>query len=388
MPELSLSEWRKEGRRLKKEGLSIGEIQEKIGKYNGTYRLEHSNSKGINFRNVSIRNARAELEKVPEASRDLFPKGLDPKDPNSFEHYKGTVAQDKLGIDSRTKLASQERGIKYNKGHGQSAKTGGPTSSRNLMLENGSRNSGHGAANPSRGSLLNTGVSTSWKEDAINYQDPSGLPQEYTPQDKQRIRNAPADKVDDVTAEVDAKRWKAIKENPNARPIRTNPKPNVVNPPKVQNFHGLTIDKTKPGVRLPRAPRKLLKKGLSLVPIAGGIDALSRSAAAAQKGDYATAAVNVGEAIVGELPGGDAVIESVIGQGVADATVTGLQRDRAARPSYYGKNGPDLTTPEQSNRAALLRKDPTQERGYETVQRVMQQGSQMVGGWLKKLGIN
>ena len=387
MPELSLSEWRKEGRRLKKEGLSIEKIQEKIGKYNGTFRLEHSNSKGINFRNVSIRNARAELEKVPESSRELFPKGLDPKDPNSFEHYKGTVAQDKLGIDARTRTASQERGIKYNKGHGQSAKTGGPTSSRNLMLENGSRNSAHGSANPNRASLLNTGVATSWKEDAINYQDASGLPLEQTPRDNQIIRNAPADKVDEVTRQVQDARWKAIKENPNARPIRTNPNPQVKNPPTKQNFQGLTIDKTRPGVKLPRAGKKLAKKALSLVPIAGGIDALSRSAAAAQKGDYATAAVNVGEAIVGELPGGDAVIESVIGTGVADGTVKGQQRDRAARPSYYGKKGPDLTTPEQSNRAALLRKDPTQERGYETLGRVIQQGSQMIGGWMKKLGI-
>ena len=388
MPELSLNEWRKEGRRLKREGLSIEKIQEKIGKYNGTFRLENSNSKGINFRNVSIRNARAELEKVPESSRDLFPKGLDPKDPNSFETYKGKVAQDKLGIDARTKLASQERGIKYNKGHGQSAKTGGPTSSRNLMLENGSRNSGHGAANPSRGSLLNTGVSTSWTEDAINYQDSSGLPLELTPKDKQTIRDAPVDKVDEVTAEVDAKRWKAIKENPNARPIRTNPNPQVVNPPTKQNFQGLTIDKTRPGVKLPRAGKKLASKALKFVPIAGGIDALSRSAAAAQKGDYATAGVHVAEAIVGELPYGDGAIELVTGSGVSDGTVTGQQRDRAARPSYYGKNGPDLTTPEQSNRAALLRKDPTQERGYETIQRVIQQGSQMVGGWMKKLGIN
>ena len=136
-----------------------------------------------------------------------------------------------------------------------------------------------------------------------------------------------------------------------------------------------------------RAAKKLTKKALALVPIAGGIDALSRSAAAAQKGDYATAAVHVGEAVVGELPGGDAVIETVTGRGLGEGTVTGQQRDQAVRPSYYGKHGPDLTTPQQSNRAALLRKDPTQERGYETIQRVIQQGSQMFGGWMKKLGI-
>ena len=356
MPELSLNEWRKEGRRLKREGLSIGDIQERIGKYNGTYRLEHSNSKGINFRNVSIRNARAELEKVPEASRDLFPKGLDPKDPNSFEQYKGTVAQDKLGIDARTKLASQERGIKYNKGHGQSAKTGGPTSSRNLMLENGARNSGHGAANPSRGSLLNTGVSTSWKEDAINYQDPSGLPQEYTPKDKQRIRNAPVDKVDDVTAEVDAARWKAIKENPNARPIRTNPNPKVVNPPKVQNFHGLTIDKTKPGVKLPRAPKKLGK--LLKIPVICGLAATGLALAeGASPLDAAAAGLDAENPIDGGAFG--------------DGSLAGAERTRLQIQQR---------DQQAEARKALVKKDPTQERGYETVQRVW-------GSLMQKLGI-
>ena len=372
MPELSIDEWRKEGRRLKREGLSIEKIQEKIGKYNGTFRLENSNSKGINFRNVSIRNARAELEKVPEASRDLFPKGLDPKDPNSFEEYKRTVAQDKIGIDARTKLASQERGIKYNKGHGQSAKTGGPTSSRNLMLENGSRNSAHGAANPNRASLLNTGVSTSWKEDAINYQDSSGLPLEYTPKDKQRIRNAPADMVDDVTAEVDAARWKAIKENPNARPIRTNPNPKVVNPPTKQNFHGLTIDKSRPGIKLPKESRKL-SKGLKIPLVAG----LSAAGLALVDGASAMDAAAAGLDAENPLDGGS----------FADGTVTGQRQAEVQNPQNYGKKGPAVTTPQQSNRAALLRKDPTQERGYETLGRVIQQGSQMFGGWLKKLGI-
>ena len=381
MPELTLKEWRKEGRRLKKEGLSIEEIHKRIGKYNNGYRLEHSNSKGINFRNVSIRETRAALEKVPDESRKLF------IDDESFDTYKASVAQDKRGIDARTRQATKDSGIKYNKGHGQSAKTGGPTSSRNLMLENGARNSGHGATNPNRGALLNTGVATSWKEDAINYQDSSGLPLEQTPWDNQQIRNAAPDKVDEVTRQVQDARWEAIRKNPNARPIRTNPNPQVKNPPTKQNFQGLTIDKTRPGVKLPRAGRKLAKKALALVPIAGGIDALSRSAAAAQKGDYATAAVNVGEAIVGELPGGDAVIESVVGTGVADGTVTGQQQARAANPSYYGAYGPNLTTPQQSNRAALLRKDPTQERGYETLQRVGGQIMQGIGGWMKKLGI-
>ena len=249
MPELTLKEWRAEGRRLKAEGLSIEKIHDRIGKYNNGYRLERSNSKGINFRPLNIRADRVKAEKVPDESRGLF------IDDESFDKYKKSVAQDKRGIDARTKQASTDKGIKYNKGHGQSAKTGGPTSSRNLMLENGARNSAHGQANPSRGGLVNSGVATSWREDAINYQDSSGLPLEQTPWDNQQIRNAAPDQVDAVTAKVQEARWKAIKENPNARPIRTNPNPQVKNPPTKQNFAGLTIDKTRPGAPKPRAPK-------------------------------------------------------------------------------------------------------------------------------------
>ena len=268
MPELTDREWRAEGRRLfREEGLTIKQIADKIGKRDGI-RIENSNSQGIKFRPTNIRAERIEAEKVPDSNRTLFISD------ESFETYKQSVAQDKLGINARTTKATVDSGTKYNKGHGQSAKTGGPTSSRNLMLENGARNSAHGQANPSRGGLLNTGVATSWKADAINYQDSSGLPLEYTPQDKQTIRNAPADKVDEVTAQVDEARWKAIKENPQARPVRTNPNAQVVNPPTKQQFHGLTIDQTRPGVKLPRKPnRKALKAlaaaGLALPSIAG-----------------------------------------------------------------------------------------------------------------------
>ena len=266
MPELTLNEWRKEGRRLKAEGLSIENIHERIGKYNSGYRLERSNSKGINFRPLNIRADRVKAEKVPDSSRALFISD------ESFETYKKSVAQDKRGIDARTKQASTDSGTKYNKGHGQSAKTGGPTSSRNLMLENGARNSAHGQANPPRAGLVNTGVATSWKEDAINYQDSSGLPLEYTPKDKQTIRNSPVDQIDDVTARVDKARWKAIKENPNARPIRTNPNPQIKNPPTKQNFAGLTIDQTRPGLPKPRMPKGIKLNGI--MPFADYIPAI------------------------------------------------------------------------------------------------------------------
>lgn len=378
MQKLSLDEWRKEGRRLLKEGYSVDEIIERIGKHNGDHRLEPSKSQGIKFRDKGVKARRLELEKVPESLRALFPEGLDPKDPNSFETYRASVQRDKIGIDQRTRQATEDSGIKYNKGHGQSAATGGPTSSRNLDLENGSRNSSHGATNPNRAALLNIGTATSWKEDAINYQDPSGLPLELSPYYRQMIRNTPEHLVDEVTAMIDKQVWERIGQNPNARPIRTNPNPQVVNPPTKQNFQGLTIDKSKPGIKIPPASRKLAKKALAIVPIAGAVDALSRSAAAAQKGDYATSAVHVAEAVVGELPGGDAVIESVTGTGVADGTLEG-QRLRELQIKQRQAQA--------AARAKVVREDPTQERGYETIQRVWNEGTQMVGGWLKQLGI-
>ncbi len=353
MPELTLNEWRTEGRRLKAEGLSIKQIQDKIGKYNGTYRLENSTRLGIHFRNVSIRNARAEAEKVPDSNRELF------IDDESFEGYKKSVGQDKQGIDARTAKATVDSGTKYNKGHGQSARTGGPTSSRNLMLENGARNSAHGAANPSRGGLLNTGVATSWKADAINYQDSSGLPLEYTPQDKAKIRNAPADKVDDVTAQVDEARWKAIKENPQARPIRTNPNAQVVNPPTKQQFHGLTIDKTRPGVKLPRKSSKLAKA--VKIPLLGGL--VAGATTLASGGDAMAA---LGDVIDAENP--------IDGGALADGTVTGYQQERNNNPLHYGKNGPNVPRPGQRERAQQLRIDPSAEMGIETIGRYIKDG--------------
>ena len=353
MPELTDREWRAEGRRLfREEGLTIKQIADKIGKRDGI-RIENSNSQGIKFRPTSIRADRIKAEKVPDSNRALFISD------ESFETYKKSVAQDKLGIDARTRQASQDRGIKYNKGHGQSARTGGPTSSRNLMLENGSRNSAHGQANPSNGGLLNSGVSTSWKADAINYQDSSGLPLEYTPKDKAQIRNAPADMVDEVTAEVDAARWKAIKENPNARPIRTNPNPQIKNPPTKQNFHGLTIDQTRPGIPKPRKSGKLAKA--LKIPLVGGL--VAGATTLASGGDAMAA---LGNAIDAENP--------LDGGALADGTVTGWEADQRNNPLHNGKYGPNAPRPGQRERAAQLKVNPNDERGYETIGRFVKDG--------------
>jgi hypothetical protein len=255
MPEFKTKkEWWQAAQKLQREqGLNAAQIKEKIGLFDG-WRLDNSKSKGLTAVNLATKlkkdTLRAEKGKVPESTRSLFP------DDKSHKTYRQSVNRDTLGVNQRTRQASQDSGITYHKGHIQASAEGGPTSSRGLRLENGSNNSSHGRTSPPRGALLNTGAPVDWNNDAINYLDPSGLPTEYSPKDKQAILNAPADKVDEVTAAVDKKIWDRIKMNPDARPIRTNPNPNISNPPKKQNFHGLTRDAFNQGVPKPPNGRR------------------------------------------------------------------------------------------------------------------------------------
>tara|TARA_R110002012_G_scaffold163389_1_gene325773 strand:+ start:865 stop:2112 length:1248 start_codon:yes stop_codon:yes gene_type:complete len=267
-------EWFKEAQRLHREqGLNAAQIKEKIGFYEG-FRINNSSSKGIDKVNLAVKLKKDTLRnskgKVPESTRQFFPSDSDHKT------YTQTVGRDKAGINARTRQASQDRGILYNKGHIQSSDLGGSTTSRNLRLENGSNNYSHGRVSPSRGALLNTGAPVDWNNDAINYLDPDGLPYEYSPQARQRILNAPADMVDEVTAQVDKEVWDRINNNPDARPIRTNPNPRVSNPPTKQKFNGLSISAFDRGVTPNQAlriaklkPKQLAQLGLVLPSVFG-----------------------------------------------------------------------------------------------------------------------
>ena len=335
-------EWFKEAKRLhQQEGLNAAQIREKIGFFEG-FRIDNSSSVGIRKINLATKLAkdtkRNSKGKVPESTRQFFPED------KSFETYKKSVGRDKSGINSRTRQASQDRGIQYHKGHIQSSDLGGSTTSRNLRLENGSNNSAHGRSSPSRAALLNTGAPVDWDGDAINYLDPSGLPAEYSPKDKQRILNAPEDQIDEITEQVDKEVWDRIGQNPDARPIRTNPNARIVNPPTTQNYNGLTLDAFNQGTTKPRAPNtdltlgggsikfnptgRQVGKGLAklgaAVPLASLGIGLGQAAHAAQQGDYAGAAAHTAGAIVGEVPiFGDAIVESVSGTGLADGTLQG-----------------------------------------------------------------
>ena len=332
-------EWFKEAKRLhQQEGLNAAQIREKIGFFEG-FRIDNSNSEGIRKINLATKLAkdtkRNSKGKVPESTRQFFPED------KSFKTYKKSVGRDKSGINDRTRQASQDKGIQYHKGHIQSSDLGGSTTSRNLRLENGSNNSAHGRSSPSRAALLNTGAPLDWNGDAINYLDPSGLPAEYSPKDKQRILNAPEDQIDEITAQVDKEVWDRIGQNPDARPIRTNPNARIVNPPTTQNYNGLTLDAFNQGTQKPRPPkpdltpgggslkfnpngrqvgRGLAKLGVA-VPLVGLGIGLGQAGHAASQGDY-VAAGHTAAALVGEIPiVGDVIVESVAGTGVADGTL-------------------------------------------------------------------
>jgi hypothetical protein len=322
-------EWFKEAKRLHQEqGLNAAQIREKIGFHEG-FRIDNSSSQGIRKINLATKLKKDTLRnskgKVPDSTRQFFPND------KSHKTYTQTVGRDKSGINTRTRQATLDRGILYHKGHIQSSDLGGSTTSRNLRLENGSNNSSHGRVSPSRGALLNTGAPVDWNNDAINYLDPDGLPLEYSPQAKQRILNAPADMVDEVTAQVDKEVWDRIKKNPDARPIRTNPNPRVSNPPTKQRFNGLSISAFDQGITPSQSLRiaKKTARGASkaakwLLPGASLSIGFGQAGHAASQGDYAGAAAHGVGALVGEVPLiGDAVVESVAGTGLADGTLQG-----------------------------------------------------------------
>jgi hypothetical protein len=253
----SKAEWLAEGRRLLSIGTSVDDLKKQIGTYTDSGGQLHAVQRkkegiiGRNMTNVKARNKRRDgWEAIPESLKELF------SSPEAFEEYQLSVKQGKAEITRKTRQAG-ENGTEYNKGHITSAKDGGPSTERNYRLENKRNNASHGASSPPVEAARNAGYSTTWKEDAINFQDPSGLPTEYTPKDKLEILNAPPDKIDQVTADVDRRRWEAIKKNPDARPIRTNPNPNRRSTLRPGNVPSGVMTSTPP-VR-PKPSRKAVK---------------------------------------------------------------------------------------------------------------------------------
>ena len=359
-------EWFKEAQRLHREqGLNAAQIREKIGFYEG-FRINNSSSKGIDKVNLATKLKKDTLRnskgKVPDSTRQYFPND------KSHKTYTQTVGRDKSGINARTRQGTLDRGILYHKGHIQSSDLGGSTTSRNLRLENGSNNSSHGRVSPSRGALLNTGTPVNWDNDAINYLDPDGLPLEYSPKDKQRILNAPADMVDEVTAQVDKEVWDRINKNPDARPIRTNPDPRIFNPPTKQNFNGLSISAFDRGMT-PNQRLRILKKAAkgvtSIIPgpiddlAIGGVMALGAGglallggASPAQAGqasldaglDIATGDLDGGTLANGELLINQEKVNKILQHGpVNTAAPTGDRKfDNTFQPLIKGLNGKSM----------------------------------------------
>jgi hypothetical protein len=132
-------------------------------------------------------------------------------------------------------------------------------------------------------------------------------------------------------------------------------------------------------------------RAAGVLPAVSLITGFGQAGHAASKGDIPGAIAHGVGAVVGEVPiFGDVINESVTGTSVADATIKGQNRRELQTPALGGKQGPAVPTQRQSQaaaRAKVIREDPSQERGYETIQKVWNEGSRMVGGWLKQLGI-
>ena len=116
--------------------------------------------------------------------------------------------------------------------------------------------------------------------------------------------------------------------------------------------------------------RNALRFGAA-VPFAGAVIGFGQAGHAASQGDYAGAAAHTVGAVVGEVPiFGDVAVETFTGTSVADGGLDGQQR---LQQQIKQKEQ------EKINRQEVLRKDPTQERGYETIGRVINSGWTKLG---------
>ena len=116
--------------------------------------------------------------------------------------------------------------------------------------------------------------------------------------------------------------------------------------------------------------RNALRFGAA-VPFAGAVIGFGQAGHAASQGDYAGAAAHTVGAVVGEVPiFGDVAVETFTGTSVADGGLDGQQR---LQQQIKQKEQ------EKTNRQEVLRKDPTQERGYETIGRVINSGWTKLG---------
>ena len=112
-----------------------------------------------------------------------------------------------------------------------------------------------------------------------------------------------------------------------------------------------------PGMRF---GRKGIGRALKLPVLAG----LMAAGGTLLSGGGAEAAA--GEFIEAENP--------LSGGPLGDGTVSGYKQERNNNPIHYGKNGPNVPRPGQREKVERLKANPSSERGYETIQRVVTDG--------------
>ena len=135
----------------------------------------------------------------------------------------------------------------------------------------------------------------------------------------------------------------------------------------LQNAPPSTPD-LKPGARWGRRSLQMLP----LAPLAASLISSGNSFANGNPVEGTAEAIG---GIVGEVPViGDAIVNTFEGSPVADGTLTGFNRDLLHRPLHNRKFGPNYPRPGQRERAQQLRMNPSSERGYETIGRLLTDG--------------
>ena len=131
--------------------------------------------------------------------------------------------------------------------------------------------------------------------------------------------------------------------------------------------------RTRPLTQLRKAAKgvsKIVPGPIDDLAIGAGVTAVVGAASLLGGAGPVQAAEDAGNTAVdfatGDLDGGS----------LAPGTVTGQKHLEDQNPNYYGKQGPSVTTPAQSQRAAQLQVNPEGERGYETLGRGLQWGVQ------------
>lgn len=361
-------------------------------------------------------------------------------DPITEKHIRTEYGEDKLTQfreklkNDWFKLSEGERrnvqgmtGAQQHRGHGNAASSGGSISINNMLPENGKRNSLHGPEPRfPQGVMDDIGLTKNYMEDFYEWDlEQQGLSRGTRPSnalaaagDEQMVspdrtdprgynRNPEAG-VAPETFEMQTEKLKQLEQQGISRQTIDNYERNQSaalsigdstgqsGPVTVTPGDKTTVKVIEPDSKFPR--KRVVGKGLNISdPRSRPLTQLRKAAKGVSKivpGPVDDLAIGAGvSAVVGtaSLLGGAGPVQAaedagntavdfatgdLDGGSLAPGTVTGQKHLEDQNPNYYGKQGPSVTTPAQSQRAAQLQVNPEGERGYETLGRGLQWGVQ------------